>query len=110
MHVLAAKDTAKTAWETIKTLRMGSERAREANMHVRRHEFEELRFKDSESIENFALRLTGIVNDLELYGDPVTEHKAVQKFLRSVPSKYRQMAMATESLLDLKTPSIEELA
>lgn len=30
LRVLAAKDTAKTAWETIKTLRMGSERAREA--------------------------------------------------------------------------------
>ena len=30
IRVLAAKDTAKKAWETIKTLRMGSERAREA--------------------------------------------------------------------------------
>ena len=39
MRVLAAKDTAKVAWETIKTLRMGSERVREAKAQVRRREF-----------------------------------------------------------------------
>ena len=36
LRVLAAKDTAKMAWETIKTMRMGSERAREAKAQVRR--------------------------------------------------------------------------
>src|SRR3954465_15525691 len=109
MRVLAAKDSAKVAWETIKTLPMGSERVREAKAQVRRREFEDLRFKDGESVVDFALRLTGVIADLELYGDPVTEHKAVQKFLRVVPRKYRQMAMAIESLIDLKTMTIEEL-
>ncbi|XP_020191690.1 uncharacterized protein [Aegilops tauschii subsp. strangulata] len=103
MLVLAAKDSAKKAWETIKTLHMGSERAHEAKAQVRRREFEDPRFKDGESVEDFGLRLVGLVSDLELYGDPVTEHKAVQKFLRVVSWKYRQMAMAIESLVDLKT-------
>ena len=57
--VLAAKDSAKKAWETIKTLRMGSERAREAKAQVRRREFEDLRFKEGEPVEDFALRLSG---------------------------------------------------
>ncbi|XP_073357731.1 uncharacterized protein [Aegilops tauschii subsp. strangulata] len=109
LRVLAAKDSAKKAWETIKTMRMGSERAREAKAQVRRREFEDLRFRDGESVEDFGLRLSGLVADLELYGDPVTEHKAVQKFLRMVPRRYRPMAMAIESLIDLKTMSIEEL-
>ncbi|XP_073362618.1 uncharacterized protein [Aegilops tauschii subsp. strangulata] len=109
LRVLAAKDTAKMAWETIKMMRMGSERAREAKAHVRRREFEDLRFRDGESVEDFGLRLSSLVADMELYGDPVTEHKAVQKFLRVVPRRYRPMAMAIESLIDLKTMSIEEL-
>ena len=109
MRVLAAKDSAKKAWETIKTLRMGSERAREAKAQVRRREFEDLRFKEGESVEDFGLRLAGLASDLELYGDPVTEHKAVQKFLCVVPRKYHQMVMAIESLVDLKTMTIEEL-
>nr|XP_045084396.1 uncharacterized protein LOC123493968 [Aegilops tauschii subsp. strangulata] len=66
-------------------------------------------FKDRESIVDFGLRLSALVADLELYSDPVTEHKAVQKFLRVVPRRYRTMAMAIESLIDLKTMSIEEL-
>ena len=109
LRVLAAKDTAKIAWETIKTMRMGSERAREAKAQVRRREFEDLRFKDGESVEDFGLRLSALVADLELYGDTVSEHKAVQKFLRVVPRRYRPMAMAIESLIDLKTMTIEEL-
>lgn len=55
------------------------------------------------------MRLSALVADLELYSDPVTEHKVVQKFLRVVPRRYRPMAMAIESLIDLKTMSIEEL-
>ncbi|XBI77325.1 hypothetical protein VPH35_070468 [Triticum aestivum] len=109
LRVLAAKDTAKMAWETIKTMRMGSARAREAKAQVRRREFEDLRFKDGESIEDFGLRLSALISDLELFGDPVTEHKAVQKFLRVVPRRYHPMAMAIESLLDLKAMTIEEL-
>ena len=53
IRVLAAKDTAKTAWETIKTLCMRSERAREAKAQVHRREF-----------EDFTLLLTGTVADL----------------------------------------------
>lgn len=50
-----------------------------------------------------------IVNDVELLGDPVIEHNVVLKFFWSVPQPYRQMVMAIESLLDLKTSPIEEL-
>ena len=88
---------------------MGSERVREAKSQVLRHEFEVLCFKDGETVEDFALRLAGVVADLEVDGDSVTEHKAVQKFLRVVPRRYRLMAMAIESLIDLKTMTIEEL-
>ena len=89
MRVLAAKDTVKVAMETIKTLRMGSEHEREAKAQVCGQEFEDLRFKDGESVEDsvLCLTLTCMVADLELYGDPVTEHKAIQKFLRVVRRK-----------------------
>ena len=72
-------------------------------------EFKDLRFKDGDSIEDFVLRFTWVVADLELYRDPVTEHKAVQKFLRVAQCKYRRMAMAIESLINLKTMMIDEL-
>src|SRR6266540_1984841 len=69
-----------------------------------------MRFKDRESIEEFTLWLMTLINDLEILGDPIDEHKAVRKFLRVVPRKYRQMATSIEMILDLKTMSIEELS
>jgi hypothetical protein len=49
------------------------------------------------------------MKDLELLDDPVDEYKAVCKFLRVVPRKYRQMANSIECLLNLKEMTIEDL-
>jgi hypothetical protein len=109
VRTLAMKDCAKTAWETIKTMRLGCERVREAKAQTRRREFEELRFKPGESIEEFSIRLTAIVNDLELLGDPQDEYRAVLKFLRVVPKKFRPMVMAIEQTVKLRDLTIEDL-
>jgi hypothetical protein len=53
--------------------------------------------------------MTAIVSDLELLGDPVEEYKAVLKYLRVVPRKYRMLAMAIEHTVDLRTLTIEDL-
>src|SRR6266540_6802866 len=110
VRTLAEKDNAKAAWYTLKALRVGDDRVREAKAQVRRREFDQMRFKDRESIEEFGLRLTTLVNDLKTLGDPIDEHKAVRKFLRVVPQKYQQMATSIEILLDLEMMSIEELS
>lgn len=73
IHALAVKDTPKEAWDTLKTLCMGSEHTREARVQTRRREFEELRFHDGESIEDCAHCITAIVNDLNLLNGPVSE-------------------------------------
>jgi hypothetical protein len=108
VHMLAVKDCAKTAWEAIKTMCLGCERVREAKAQTRRREWEHLRFKAGETIEEFAIRLTAM-NDLELLGDPVNEYKAVLKYLRAVPRKYRMLAMAIEQTVNLWELTIEEL-
>lgn len=108
-RTLAVKSTAKEAWDTLKTLRLGSERVREARAQTRRTEFENIQFKDGEKVEQFAMRLTGIMHDLEVLGDGVSEHKAVLKFLRVVPKRFKQLAHSITQLLDLKNMTVEEL-
>jgi hypothetical protein len=110
VRVLAAKDNAKAAWDTIKTLRVGAERVRDVKAQTRRRDYDRLAFKDGETVETFALRLSTILGDLEMLGDPKDEPKAVRKFMGVLPHKYRQMASSIESLLDIKTMSIEELS
>jgi hypothetical protein len=109
VRTLAVKDNAQAAWETIKMMRLGCERVREAKAQTRRREFEELKFKTGESIEDFSIRLVAIINDLELLGDPQDEYKAVLKYLRIVPKKFRPMVMAIEQTMNLRELTIEDL-
>lgn len=109
LSTLAVKDTAKEAWESVKTMRVGVARVREAKAQTLRNEFELIRMKESESVDDFSMRLNAIVNNLRMLGDPLEEEKVVQKFLRVVPSRFVQVAIAIEQLLDLKTLSIEEV-
>ena len=39
-------------------------------------------------VDEFSMRITGLVNHLRVLGDTLEEEKVVKKFLRIVPSKY----------------------
>jgi hypothetical protein len=109
--ILTAKDNAKAAWDAIKIMRVGVDRVREARRQKLRKDFENLAFKSGESIEDFSLRISGIINELQSLGDTTyNELAAVQKFMRVVPAQYRQMACSIETLLDLKDMTIEKLS
>jgi hypothetical protein len=54
---LAVKENAKEAWEAIRSVRVGVDRVKEANAEKLRKEFNELRFKAGEGVEDFSLRL-----------------------------------------------------
>ena len=111
MHsMLLNKKTAKEAWEAIKTMLLGADRVKEVNAQKLLGEFEAMAFKPGESIDDFALRITKLVTDLRGLGEEsVTDTRMVKKFLRVVPSKYSQVAVAVEMVKDLKTLTIEDL-
>jgi hypothetical protein len=108
--VLAAKDNAKAAWDAIKVMRVGVDRVREARRQKLRKDFGNLEFNSGEGIEDFSLRISGVLSELQALGDTTTELDAVQKILRIVPPQYAQMACSIETLLDLQHMSIEELS
>lgn len=68
LATLAMKDTTKDVWDTMKTMRMDVARVREAKVQTLRNEFESIIFKENESIEDFAMRLTGLVNKSANFG------------------------------------------
>jgi hypothetical protein len=107
--VLVAKPTAKEAWEAIKTLRIGDDRVRKATAQNLRAEYEAIALRDGEAIEDFALRLTGIVQRLATLGDPEPDAKVVAKYLRVVRPRYKQLVISIETLLDISQLSIEEV-
>ena len=109
LGAVVVKETAKAAWDTIKVMRMGVHRVREATVQCLRTDFEQIAFHDGETLDAFVMRITSLVNQLRTLGDNVEEVRVVQKLLRVVPSRYAQIAVVIETLLDLSTISVEEL-
>jgi hypothetical protein len=107
--IIAVKKTGKEAWEVIKTMRQGAERVKAANAQKLLRQFENIRFKEGEAVDDFAMRISGLATNICVLGESLDEVRVVKKMLRVVPAAYKQIALSIETLLDLDTLSLEEL-
>ena len=86
---LASKATAKLAWEAIATACAGGDHVRRATLQRLRAEWEGFAFQPSEQVEDFALRLTNLMEQMARNDDTdLMEERAVEKFLRCMPKRY----------------------
>ncbi|XP_006648554.1 uncharacterized protein LOC102717319 [Oryza brachyantha] len=109
LRSLSIKRTSQSAWEAIKTVRVGTRRVREANEQLLRREFGDARFKDGENVDDFSMRLNGIANNIRTLGGDLPEVDVVNKLLNVVPEHLSQIAISIETLLDARDLSIEEV-
>jgi len=66
--------------------------------------------KDSETIDEFAGRLSEISTKSSSLGEDIEETKVVKKFLKSLPrKKYIHIVAALEQVLDLKNTTFEDI-
>jgi hypothetical protein len=106
---LAVKPTAKEAWEAVRTMRVSDNRVKAANVECLMKAFETVTFHDSESVDEFVMRVNGIVSSLRELGEKIEDSRVVRKILRVLPRKMRQVAVSIQMLCDLNTMSVEEL-
>nr|GEZ78439.1 hypothetical protein [Tanacetum cinerariifolium] len=106
---LAEKQTAKDAWETLKTMFMGAERVKTAKVQTLKAEFETLSMKDTEIIDDFGMKVNNIVSNIPALGEKVEEAYVVKKLLRAVSSKFLQIASTIEQFADLDNMTVEEV-
>jgi hypothetical protein len=82
---------------------------RDANAEQLRKDFNNIRFKDGESVDNFSMHLTGLANNIAVLGGKISEPEIVKKMLHATPKPLEQVAVSIETLLDLDRISIEEV-
>ena len=87
-QMLGAKKTVKEAWQAVKDMRVGAERVKEANAQRLLREFENIAFKDGETVDTFALRISALAADLRTSGENITDARVVKKMLRVLPKSY----------------------
>jgi hypothetical protein len=83
---LVRKDSAKEAWDSIKSVRVGADRVKEANGEWLRREFMDLAFKPGKSVEDFAGQLSTLSNQLRIASGEIDEKEVVKNILHFVPA------------------------
>lgn len=84
---LGGLDTAKKVWEAIKARHVGAERVKEARLQTLMSDFDGLRMKDDETIDDFSGKLSEMSSKSSALGVIIEEPKLVKKFLSSLPRK-----------------------
>jgi hypothetical protein len=106
---LAKMETAKQAWDATATMRIGDDRVRKSTAQQLRRKFDLAAFDDGETVEEYALRLNNMAAQLATLGDEVMDDVIVAKILRSLPPRFKQIAIAIRTLLDVTTMSVADL-
>ena len=106
---ISEKETAKDAWEMIKTMFLGEEHVMEARIQTLQNELDVMRMKEGESIDDFSTRMMTTIAKIRGLGEKMEDSYIVKKLLRALSSKFIYIASTIEQFGDLKMMSVEEL-
>ena len=65
--------------------------------------------KETEQLDDFCMRLNGLIMNIRALGEKIEEEYVVKKLLRAVPTKFLQIASATEQFGNSDAMSVEEV-
>jgi hypothetical protein len=82
MLTIAKKVTTKEVWDAITTMRVSNDRMKKATMQQLLRKFNLATFDDDETIEDYALCLSGMAVHLAMLGDEVKDGEIVAKMLQ----------------------------
>jgi hypothetical protein len=91
--------TSKQACDILKSAYQGNDRVKTFKLQTLRMQFETLRMTESENMDQFMTKVMGIVNQIKLTSEAITDQRNVEKVLRSLPKKFK---MVVTTILESK--------
>ena len=92
-----------------KTHHVGADRVREVRLQTLMTEFDRLKMKETDKIDDFVGKLSEI-SSKTTQGESMNEAKLVKKFLQGIPrKKFIHIVASLEQLLDLNTANFEDV-
>ncbi|KAK4403761.1 hypothetical protein Sango_0744700 [Sesamum angolense] len=106
---ISVATSAKEAWSILQKEYQGSAKVRIIKLQTIRRDFENMKMKDSETIDEYYTKVRELVNQLKAYGEDIPEKRVVEKLLISVTEKYDPIVTTIEETKDITTLTVTEL-
>ncbi|GKB68921.1 hypothetical protein Tco_0930333 [Tanacetum coccineum] len=100
---------AKSLWEAIKSRFGGNEESKKMQKNVLKHQFENFSTTSNESLDKAYDRFQKLISQLEVHGAPISKEDINQKFLRSLPPSWNQIALIMRNKPDIDEINIDDL-
>ncbi|GKC73723.1 retrovirus-related pol polyprotein from transposon TNT 1-94 [Tanacetum coccineum] len=100
---------AKDIWEKIKLLMQGTlltKRERECKLY---DEFDKFTYKKGESLHEYYLRFTLLLNDMNIYKMPLEQFQVNTKFLNTLPAEWSKFVTDVKLVKDLHTTNVDQI-
>ncbi|GJV91578.1 putative ribonuclease H-like domain-containing protein [Tanacetum coccineum] len=100
---------AKSLWEAIKSRFGGNVESKKMQKNVLKHQFENFSTATNESLDKAYDRFQKLISQFEVHGAPISKEDINQKFLRSLPSSWNQIALIMRNKPDIDEIDIDDL-
>jgi hypothetical protein len=108
MMAIAEKQTAKEAWDALREMRVGEDRVKKARVQVLKRQLNKLHMEDSETINEFSMKLTTLVGEIRSLGTKLDDSEVVEKLFSAVPDRFLQIIGTIEQFGDIENMSVSE--
>ncbi|GJV09775.1 retrovirus-related pol polyprotein from transposon TNT 1-94 [Tanacetum coccineum] len=100
---------AKDIWEKIKLHMQGTPLTKQERECKLYDEFEKFTYKKGESLHEYYLRFTLLLNDMNIYKMPLEQFQVNTKFLNTIPAKWSKFITDVKLVKDLHTTNVDQI-
>nr|GEY04742.1 putative RNA-directed DNA polymerase [Tanacetum cinerariifolium] len=107
--LVSTHKVAKELWERIQMLMQGTyltKQERECKLY---DEFDKFAYRKGESLHDFCLRFSLLLNDINIYNMKLEQFQVNTKFLNTLPPKWSKFVTDVKLVRDLHTANIDQL-
>nr|GEX76973.1 hypothetical protein [Tanacetum cinerariifolium] len=100
---------AKELWERIQLLMQGTSLTKQERECKLYDEFDKFAYKKGESLREFYLRFSLLLNDMNIYNMKLEQFQVNTKFLNTLPPEWRKFVTDVKLVRDLHTTNVDQL-
>ncbi|GJS40197.1 hypothetical protein Tco_0565240 [Tanacetum coccineum] len=100
---------AKDLWEKIKLLMQGTSLTKQERECKLYDEFDKFTYKKGESLHEYYLRFTLLLNDMNIYKMPLEQFQVNTNFLNALPDEWSKFVTDVKLVKDLHTTNVDQL-